>query len=270
MFVISGCALQKDLYSLESRQAQLERRTLRMEEQLGSSIRSQIEEVVESRQDEVKKMRNQYAAIKAEVESLRDEVKRLRGSLEEVQFKKSEVEDKTKKVDQKAPEEVNSLTTDLEQVKNRLNQLEAYLDLDTANVAAKGTDGAVTASMSDDMAVYTAAKTDYDQGRMYEARNGFSRLLKDYPKSSHADNAQFWIGETYYQQKWYEKAILEYQKVIENYPKGNKVPAALLKQAFAFQKIGDNPNAKLILKELSQKYPKSNEGKIAQQKLKEI
>ncbi|MFQ5486070.1 MAG: tetratricopeptide repeat protein, partial [Desulfobacterales bacterium] len=84
------------------------------------------------------------------------------------------------------------------------------------------------------------------------------------------DNAQFWIGDTYYREKWFEKAILEYQKVIENYPKGNKVPASLLKQGFAFFNIGDKANARLILKELIKKYPQSNETKIAIKKLKEF
>ena len=40
-------------------------------------------------------------------------------------------------------------------------------------------------------------------------------MLKRFPQSDQADNAQFWIGETYYRENWYEKAILEYQKVIE-------------------------------------------------------
>ena len=63
---------------------------------------------------------------------------------------------------------------------------------------------------------------------------------------------------------------MEYQKVIENYPKGNKVPAALLKQGLAFRNIGDKPNARLILNELVKKYPNSNEGGIAKQKLTEF
>jgi TolA-binding protein len=75
------------------------------------------------------------------------------------------------------------------------------------------------------------------------------------------------VGETYYREKWYEKAILEYQKVVEKYPKGNKVPAALLKQGFAFSSIGDNSNGRLILESLIQKYPDSNEAKIAAKKL---
>jgi tol-pal system protein YbgF len=92
--------------------------------------------------------------------------------------------------------------------------------------------------------------------------------LKRYPKSDNADNAQFWIGEIYYRQKWYETAILEYQKVIENYPKGNKVQASLLKQGFAFFNLEDTANARLILMELVRKYPKSNEAVIAREKLK--
>ncbi|MBU1163265.1 MAG: tol-pal system protein YbgF, partial [Proteobacteria bacterium] len=99
---------------------------------------------------------------------------------------------------------------------------------------------------------------------------GFKDLINKFPKSVHADNAQFWIGDSYYSEKWYEKAILEYQKVIEEYPKGNKVPASLLKQGFAFLNLGDKANARLILQELVNKYPKSNEAKIATKKLKEL
>ena len=84
-----------------------------------------------------------------------------------------------------------------------------------------------------------------------------------------AGNAQFWLGETYYREQWYEKAILEYQKVIENYPDGNKIEASLLKQGLAFFNLGDKANARLILQELIRKHPKSNEAQIARQKVKE-
>ena len=121
--------------------------------------------------------------------------------------------------------------------------------------------------------VYQSAKSAFDRGDYDSARKGFQDFLAKYPKSGNADNAQFWIGETYYREKWYEKAILEYQKVIENYPKGNKVQAALLKQGLAFFNLGGKTNianSRLILRELVSKYPKSNEAKIATQKLKDI
>jgi TolA-binding protein len=58
--------------------------------------------------------------------------------------------------------------------------------------------------------------------------------------------------------------------VIENFPQGNKVPAALLKQGMAFLELKDNENAALIFKELVDRYPRSTEAKIALQKLKQL
>ena len=114
------------------------------------------------------------------------------------------------------------------------------------------------------------AKQAFDQGDSDAARKKFQELIEKYPRSERADNAQFWIGEIYYREKWYEKAILEYQKVIENYPKGNKVPASLLKQGLAFLNLGDKTNSRLILEELIKKHPKSNEAKIAKDKVKSL
>jgi TolA-binding protein len=80
----------------------------------------------------------------------------------------------------------------------------------------------------------------------------------------------FRSGETFFREKLYEKSILEYQKVIEKYPKGNKVPAALLKQGYAFQSLGDKVNARLIFEELVRKHPSTSEAKAASDKLKEL
>ena len=269
MISVAGCALQKDLYSLEARQSQLERRALRMEEQIGSpeQIKSQIDDAIEGSKEEIKKLRTQYAGLKAEVDSLHDAINQVKSSIEEAQFKKTKKAGEVEKSGQDVSKKFIILTKDLEQAKKRLTQLETYLDIHKDGSQENSLDNQAKTA---DQAMYAAAKGHYDQGRLQAAREGFEKLLKAYPKSKNADNAQFWIAETYYQQKWYEKAILEYQKVIENYPKGNKVPAALLKQAFSFQKINDNANAKLILQELTQKYSSSNEGKLAAQRLKEL
>ena len=67
--------------------------------------------------------------------------------------------------------------------------------------------------------------------------------------------AELWMGahpkapsEVQYDGQW--MSLID---VIEKYPKGNKAPAALLKQGLAFSNIGDTANAKLILQELSRK-----------------
>jgi TolA-binding protein len=58
--------------------------------------------------------------------------------------------------------------------------------------------------------------------------------------------------------------------VIEKYPKGNKVPAAYLKQGLSFFKLGENANAKLVLNELIKRFPESSEADAARQHVKQI
>jgi len=60
--------------------------------------------------------------------------------------------------------------------------------------------------------------------------------------------------------------------VIKKYRKGNKVPNAMLRQAVAFLEMKDKDKiaSRFLLKEIIKKYPKSNEAKIAGQKLKAL
>ena len=121
-----------------------------------------------------------------------------------------------------------------------------------------------------DKAFYDKMLTTYKEGKYEEAVTGFKNFIKKYRKSDLADNAQFWIGESYMALKQYEQAILAYQRVIKKYPKGNKVPNAMLRQALAFYEIKDKKSARILLKRIMKKYPGSNEAKIAKAKLKII
>ena len=119
-----------------------------------------------------------------------------------------------------------------------------------------------------DQKLYDVNMDLYRKEKYEETIVGFKNFLRKYPKSKLADNAAFWIGESYMALKQYEQAILAFQKVMKKYPRGNKVPNALLRQALAFYELNDKTSAKLLLRKLIKKYPKSNEAKIARNKLK--
>ncbi len=110
---------------------------------------------------------------------------------------------------------------------------------------------------------YLEAFDDYKNGRYEEARGKFQAFLKQFPDASLASGAQFWIGECYYMEGNIEKAILEYDKVIMNYPKGEMVPHALLKQGLSFLKIGDKTGAMMTLEKLSDDYPDTLQAQLA-------
>jgi tol-pal system protein YbgF len=123
------------------------------------------------------------------------------------------------------------------------------------------------ASKPNEADLYDGSIASFRAGKYEDASLGFKDFLRRYPKSSRAENAQFWVGECYMALKQYEQAILSFQEVIKKYPKGSKVPAALLRQSVAFQEINDKTSSKLLLRKIVKEYPNSSEAKIAAKKL---
>ena len=269
IIALCGCAMQRDVITLDDRQAVIEKKYLESQ-QKNKELTSRLDAQKQNAQD----IRSQFASQHAAIERLREEIQILNGRLEETEYlfkqKLKAFEDSYGKREGR----LDRIDQTASSNKDRVARLEQYLNFESTESGVKIKAGSGKKSdiraekeLSED-GVYQSAKQAFDQGDLEVAREKFQKLIKRYPKSNNADNAQFWIGEIYYHEKWYEKAILEYQKVIEKYPKGNKVQASLLKQGFAFLNLGDKANARLILMELIKKYPKSNEAKIAKRKLK--
>jgi tol-pal system protein YbgF len=267
--VTVACATQRDVVSLDSRLGEIEMREAELKREKAALETQRLENE--------KALRQQTASLRATIAELSEEVRALTGRIEEVEHRQAQQQNEGSLSGRQGDE----LKTSVADSERRLRRIEEYLNLESATAAA-ATGGAAAGSASkiqpvdrpaaalSDQALYNRAKQAFDQGDSDAARKDFETFIARYPKSKNADNAQFWIGEIYYRDKWYEKAILEYQKVIEIYPDGNKVPAALLKQGLAFNNIGDKANARLILEELVRKYPKTNEAEVASKKLQSL
>ena len=269
--LLCGCAMQQDVIALYDRMTVLEQRDVELEMH-ESRLNSLMQKRIKKQEEKEHYHRTKSADMQVMLDELREKIRILNGKLEETEYllkrKIAALEDAgTKRKDILCKvEEKSALNYDC------IVDIQQYLNLESSGSDSKikavsKTDPPKRSGGSEDE-VYALAKQAFDRGNLETAREEFQRIIKNYPKSRHADNAQFWIGETYYREKWYEKAILEYQKVIEKYPKGNKVPAALLKQGLAFLNLGEKANARLILNALVAKHPKSNEAKIARQRLK--
>lgn len=97
---------------------------------------------------------------------------------------------------------------------------------------------------------------------------GFREFIKKYPHSSLADNARYWIGESFYAQRKFKEAVLEFERVIGEYPGQDKVPAAMLKAGLCRQELGEKSKADQLWQKLLKLYPKSPEALLAKEKLK--
>lgn len=106
--------------------------------------------------------------------------------------------------------------------------------------------------------------------RYEEALILFQDFLKRYPRHDLSDNAQYWIGESYYHLKDYAKAMVAFEKVITHYGDGNKTPDALLKMGYTYVALEDLANARIFLKRVIDNYPVSECEPKARAKLEEI
>jgi tol-pal system protein YbgF len=258
LLVLAGCATTEDVAVVQRGQAQM---TQEMSQRVAK---------LESGQEEVR--RNQ-ADLGVKLDQMASEMQVLTGRFEESRHQS-----------QRALQEFAALRQTQEQ---RLREMEQKLkSLHEPPPTSVGAGGAQTSPAPAQEAKETKEakvpakkspedlyKEAYDalkEGHPAEAREQFKKFLKLHPKSDLADNAQYWIGETYYVERDYEKAVLAFEELVKKYPKGDKVPGAMLKEAYAFLELKDKSNARTLLKRLVALYPKSEEAALAKKKLKEL
>jgi len=130
--------------------------------------------------------------------------------------------------------------------------------------------------------VYQAAYIDFSKGGYQLAITGFRDFLRRFPDHKLADNAQYWIGESYLalahsyanagQQEdkatqALEEAVREFRRVITNYPRGDKVPTAIYKEALALLDLKKPAEARTRLQYLIDNFPRAEETPLARDRL---
>ena len=251
IFTCTGCAKQEDL--------------LQVEGNLGAKIAALQKDTSDLRES-IKSTRKSQANVDADAIDLRNSVQKLRGNTERLKVKVAALESKKKS---------ENLHDSLVDISNRLTYLESYLGMDKeksqkGKVEKKKLLPVKKGESTGREEAYSNAYSIFKNGNYGLAKEEFRKFLKSFPNTEYSDNAQFWIGECDYFEGRYEEAIVEYEGVIQNYSKGNKVPNAFLKQALSFLKLGDKSSAKLLLQRVIKDYPNTTPARIARKKLIDI
>lgn len=126
---------------------------------------------------------------------------------------------------------------------------------------------AEAAAPVDAPAEYRAAVDLVRGGKYEESIAALRAFLEHFPRHDYADNAQYWLGEAFYAQKDYAHALIEFRATIETYPRGNKVPDALLKVGYCYQALGKTDKAHAILEQVVNLYPKTEPAALATKRL---
>jgi tol-pal system protein YbgF len=136
--------------------------------------------------------------------------------------------------------------------------------------AAADSGGAAAEPSSVEQAVYNQSFDALRAGSYSTAITGFKSFLSSYPQSPLAENAQYWLGETYYVNHDYDSAAEAFRVVLKKWPDARKAPDALLKLGYTQFEQKQWSAARATLTAVTQKYAGTDAAKLAADKLHRI
>ncbi len=125
----------------------------------------------------------------------------------------------------------------------------------------------VSPPSGEEQAEYDKALAILREGRYEDAAMTFSQFLTRYPGSTYADNASYWLGETYYVSRDFDRALATFGKLVENHPQSPKLPDARLKIGFIHYEKKDWTSARRELDGLVADHPGSTAARLAGDRL---
>jgi len=108
------------------------------------------------------------------------------------------------------------------------------------------------------------------RGSAVAARSGFQDLLRQYPTSDVAPEAQFYIAQSFETEGSIAAADSAYALVVSRYPQSPRAPSALYKRALALQAQGKVQAARAALSQVIRQYPRSDEAVLARDRLRTL
>jgi tol-pal system protein YbgF len=173
--------------------------------------------------------------------------------------------------------QIQALNDTMDELKVRLTKLSKQLeDMQTAQQSmavqqaqAQQQAQAIAQAPAPDV-LYNNALRDYNGAKNDLAIQEFNDYIKFYPNTDLAGNAYFYLAEIQFKAGDYQKAVANYDLVLQNFPSGNKAAAAQLKKGFALLELGKEDEGTQELKHVIQRYPRTNEATQARERLRKL
>jgi tol-pal system protein YbgF len=241
----------------------------------------QLQTQVQALQDQMTHMQQSFdermGVMKNLVEQSSDSMNKVAASLTDLQstLQKQQTDSGTH-VDQLSGQ-IQALNDTLDELKARLAKVSKQLeDMQAAqqNVAAQQSQQTQQqqqqAQAPPPDVLYNNALRDYNAAKNDLAAQEFADYVKFYPNTDLAGNAYFYLADLEFRQGNYQQAVKDYDQVLQNFPTGNKAPAAQLKKGFALLELGQKDSGIAELRRLIQRYPRSNEALQARDRLRKL
>jgi tol-pal system protein YbgF len=216
---------------------------------------------------------SRLADLASQVEALRVRLQALEGKLAEQEHHLQQWSQTGGPQQSQTRDRLLGLERDLAAVQERVARLEGARAAPTPRADAPREPAAIrevpppapAAKPSSDP--WTEGLSLYKKKSYAAAREQLQQYLKEHPKGDKAVEARYYLADCFLQEKRYDEAIVEFNKIVEGQPKHALAPAALLKQSQAFKAQGKTKIANLVLEKILADYPKSPEAAQARKTL---
>ncbi|MFH2035473.1 MAG: tol-pal system protein YbgF [Candidatus Zixiibacteriota bacterium] len=238
--MLSGCAMKRDIMIIDDKINNIRSDQREMRERM-----DKLDSLIVADSDASLKLR---AEIRSAVSEL----------LDQAQMTQTNINDLQGKVDALAGSSAPAFVTP-----PRTNPLGKTED-STATIATETLPGVNCQSLYDDAFTFVM------QGNYEEGISSFQDYLKYCGTHDLADNARFWIGESYYSMEKYANAISEFDLMLSEYPDSEKKATALYKLARSHEELGHKTDAVKFFQKLVDEFPNTLEADNSRDKLKEL
>ena len=184
--------------------------------------------------------RQQMSDLRSQVSALRNEVTILKGTIEAM-------ENDMKTINSRMSTEFKIIQKELKQIRE-IKETEARMGTDAYE------------------ADYQFALKALQDGEFAKAQKLFDVFLIKYPKSELADNALFWLAESFYARKKYNTAVVKFQDLVEKFPKSSKRCDAMERQILCLSALNMKAEATAFEKVKASKCSKKTNKKKTDKK----
>lgn len=199
---------------------------------------------------------DQLVELIQQIDELERQLRELRG----------EIEEQGHRVEQLRQRQRN-LYADLDQRMRALELDEQRAAVEPPPTVDQAVDTPAPEATESEREAYDAAFSLLREGRYRESAEAFEALLEEHPDGDYAANAQYWIGETHYVSRDFDRALRAFLAVTDEYPDSAKVPDARLKIGYTLYEKGRYEEARNMLDAVREEYRGSSVARLAEERL---
>ncbi len=241
-----SCVSSTDLDSIQTQLQDIQLQVLQLQKQ--SPSKSELAELETGVSEQIQALLRTQADVRTDVKALSSQIEQLEDKLEDTNFRLAQLS-----------QQIAATNQELQAVRNA-----------TEAARARTPSPPTVTNPTDPQGLYDTAYNDYLQGNFDLAILAFRQYAETYRSTELADNAIYWIGECYYRQSKFQKAIEQFDEVLTRFERSDRTPSALLKKGYAYFELGQRAQGVVHLQNVIREYAGTDEAHLASQRLQEM